>query len=83
MDFKENKPSRDSEAEPTLSLEDLLEAESEVLRRVGRDFATPLQAAGHNSTRTGHNSSGTHTSHTSAMREDPLSAPSAGRHHED
>jgi len=62
----------------SLSVEDLLEAESQVLQRVARDFANPShQMAGHNSTTTGHNSGGNHASHNSAMAEQPLEAPAA------
>lgn len=62
----------DVEQQPILSLQDLLDAESEVLRRVGRDYDTERAMAGHNSMSTGHRMSGTHTSHTSAKVETPL-----------
>ena len=57
-----------------LTLEDLLQSESAVLRRINDDFQRDgdLTMASHNSTTTGHNSSGVHTSHTSAMKENLL-----------
>lgn len=57
-----------------LTLEDLLQSESAVLRRINEDFQRDgdLTMASHNSTTTGHNSSGIHTSHTSAMKENLL-----------
>ena len=59
--------------EPALTLDDLLKAESAVLRRVGRNYGSGERAmAGHNSTTTGHNMSGSHSSHTSAKVERPL-----------
>ncbi|WJI79379.1 MULTISPECIES: hypothetical protein [unclassified Mesorhizobium] len=57
---------------PALSLQDLLDAESEVLNRVGRDYGPERTMAGHYSSTTGHRSSGTHSSHTSAKVENPL-----------
>lgn len=64
--------SSELEKEPRLTLNDLLEAESDVLRRLARDAANEYTMAGHLSTTTGHKSSGTHTSHTSAKVERPL-----------
>jgi hypothetical protein len=58
--------------EPALTLDDLLNAESEVLKRVGREYGAERSMAGHNSTTTGHNMSGQHSSHTSAKVERPL-----------
>ena len=57
-----------------LSLDDLLSAESEVLRRLGdqQSNAGPSMA-GHYSSTGGHSSSGSHSSHTSAKIEKPLS----------
>jgi hypothetical protein len=53
-----------------ISLDDLLAAQSSVLTRIARDLEElddrhPSMA--HNSMTTGHNSSGTHTSHTSGV----------------
>lgn len=52
-------------------LEDLLAAESEVLKRISADLegesGRSRHMAGHNSMTTGHNSSGSHTSHTSGV----------------
>lgn len=59
-------------AEPALTLQDLLDAESEVLKRVGREYGTERAMAGHNSSTSGHNMSGIHSSHTSAKVERPL-----------
>lgn len=54
-----------------LSLEDLLAAESEVLKKIAADLegesGGSRNMAGHNSMTTGHNSSGTHTSHSSGV----------------
>ena len=63
-----------SESE-NLSLDDLLSAESEVLRRLGDQQSTNAgpSMSGHYSSTGGHSSSGGHTSHTSAMIEKPLS----------
>lgn len=57
-----------------LTLEDLMQSESAVLRRINDDFQQDegFAMAAHNSTTSGHNSSGTHTSHTSAIGEDVL-----------
>ena len=56
---------------PELTLADLLKAESEVLRRIGRN-PTESQPGAHYSNTWGHNSSGSHSSHTSAKAERPL-----------
>jgi hypothetical protein len=56
---------------PDLTLGDLLKAESEVLRRIGQN-TTERQSSGHYSNTSGHNSSGSHSSHTSAKAERPL-----------
>ena len=52
-------------------LEDLLAAESEVLKRIAADLESESSRsrhmAGHNSMTYGHNSSGTHTSHSSGV----------------
>ena len=58
--------------EPKLTLEDLLSAESEVLKRVGRSYGVERAMAGHYSSTSGHNSSGSHSSHTMAKVERPL-----------
>ena len=58
--------------QPSLSLQDLLDAESEVLKRVGHDYGAERAMAGHYSSTGGHKMSGTHTSHTSAKVERPL-----------
>ena len=52
-------------------LEDLLAAESDVLKKIAADLEDHgghhRHMAGHNSTTTGHNSSGSHTSHNSGV----------------
>lgn len=52
-------------------LEDLLAAESEILKKIAADLdgeaGRPRHMAGHNSMTSGHNSSGTHTSHNSGV----------------
>lgn len=58
--------------QPVLSLKDLLDAESEVLNRVGRDYGGERAMAGHFSSTSGHKASGSHSSHTSAKAENPL-----------
>jgi len=54
-----------------VTLEDLLAAESEVLKKIAADLdgesSRSRHMAGHNSMTTGHNSSGTHTSHNSGV----------------
>lgn len=62
---------RASDAAVELSLQDLLEAESTVLRRVGQ-LSKESQLGSHFSNTTGHSSSGSHSSHTSAKVERPL-----------
>ena len=59
-------------AEAELTLKDLLESESEVLRRLGNISSGSPQMAGHNSSTSGHNSMGSHSSHTSSQIERPL-----------
>ena len=54
-----------------LSLQDLLEAESTVLRRIGQ-LSKEHQLGSHFSNTSGHSSSGSHSSHTSAKVERPL-----------
>jgi len=59
-----------------VTLEDLLEAESEVLRRIGESQSGEGPTmSGHYSSTGGHSSSGSHGSHTSARIEKPLSNP--------
>ena len=55
----------------SISLEDLLESESAVLSRLADELegAATTNMAGHYSNTNGHNSSGSHTSHTSAIKE--------------
>ena len=65
-------PNQVQDAEPVLTLDDLLDAESEVLNRLGRDHDAGPKMAGHNSTSTGHRMSGSHSSHVSAQAEHPL-----------
>ena len=52
-------------------IEDLLAAESEVLKKIAADLegeaGSSRSMAGHNSMTTGHNSVGTHTSHNSGV----------------
>ncbi len=67
-----NVSSREAAQEPALTLNDLLNAESEVLRRVAQNYGTERSMAGHNSTTTGHNMSGQHSSHTMAKVERPF-----------
>lgn len=57
-----------------LTLEDLMQSESAVLRRINDDFQQDegRTMAGHFSSTSGHNSSGQHASHTSAIGEDVL-----------
>jgi len=56
-----------------VTLEDLLAAESEVLRRIGTEqLEGGPTMSGHYSNTSGHNSSGSHTSHNSARIERPL-----------
>ena len=55
-----------------LTIEDLLQAESEVLDRIAKELIDQeprMMARGHNSRTSGHRSSGSHNSHTSAMKE--------------
>ncbi len=57
-----------------VTLEDLLNAESEVLRRIGDEQSSSgTTMSGHYSNTSGHASSGSHSSHTSAKIEKPLS----------
>ena len=57
---------------PMLTLDDLLVSESEVLKRIGRErLAQEAITAGHNSSTSGHNMSGTHQSHSMATSSDP------------
>ena len=63
-----------------ISLDDLLAAQSSVLTRIARDLEElddrhPSMA--HNSTTSGHNSSGTHTSHTSGVSSAANFAPAS------
>lgn len=55
-----------------LTLDDLLSSESAVLRRIAEEAQVEIQAAGHYSSTSGHKSSGSHSSHTSARPETPL-----------
>lgn len=58
-----------------ITLDDLLDAESEVLNRIAneiRDGAVVPVTAGHTSHSMGHSSSGGHTSYSSARIEFPL-----------
>jgi hypothetical protein len=59
-------------AEPLLTLEDLVYAESEVLQRVARDHGNERAMAGHYSSTSGHKASSGHASHVSAKVENPL-----------
>ena len=60
---------------PPITLEDLLNAESEVLRQIGKEQSSGgATMAGHYSYTSGHSSSGSHSSHTSARIEKPLSS---------
>ena len=64
-----------------VTLDDLLAGQSSVLARIAKDLEDMdglHPTAGHNSSTTGHNSTGTHTSHTSGVSSAPaLRAPSA------
>ena len=56
-----------------LTIDDLLNAESEVLRRIGEDNGSDGPTmSGHYSNSSGHSSSGGHSSHSSAKIERPL-----------
>ena len=67
------KPAQEAESKPALTLQDLLNSESEVLRRVARDQVSENQTTAHTSTSGGHKMGGTHTSHTmNARSERPL-----------
>ena len=61
-------------SEHQITLEDLMASESAVLKRLAEDFQEDDShvMSAHNSTTSGHNSSGTHTSHTSAIEEKVL-----------
>jgi hypothetical protein len=61
----------DQDMQP-ITLDDLLKSESAVLQRIGKEAMDGPKAAGHTSSTTGHNSGGSHTSHTSAKTERPL-----------
>ena len=55
-----------------LTIEDLLHTESKVLDRIARELVDQeprMMARGHNSRTSGHRSSGSHNSHSSAMKE--------------
>ena len=62
---------KEESAMSRVRLEDLLAAESEVLKKIAADLegesGRSRQMAGHNSMTSGHNSSGTHTSHSSGV----------------
>ena len=61
-----------SSEESALTLNDLLSAESHVLRRLAEDRIGDRAMAGHYSTTSGHNSGGSHTAHSMAKQERPL-----------
>jgi hypothetical protein len=67
-----SEPVDEGAQQPVLSLQDLLDAESEVLKRVGREYGTERAMAGHYSSTGGHKMGGSHTSHTMAKVENPL-----------
>lgn len=67
-----NVSSREAAQEPALTLDDLLNAESEALKRVAREYSVERSMAGHYMTRTGHTMSGTHSMHSMAKVERPL-----------
>lgn len=61
-----------------ITLDDLLASQSTVLARIARDLETidgSHPSMGHNSSTTGHNSSGTHSSHTSGVSAAPAYVP--------
>ena len=76
MSQSENQNGKDvssaTAGEVALTLTDLLDAESEVLRRIARSQAEQPSMAGHYSSTGGHNMSGSHSSHTMAKVERPL-----------
>jgi len=55
-----------------VTLDDLLKSESAVLQRIGQQAVEGPAAAGHTSSTSGHNSGGSHQSHTSAKTERPF-----------
>ena len=66
-------PDKEDSTKVVLTLQDLLEAESEVLKRVGREYSgKELAMAGHYSSTGGHKMGANHGSHTMAMGETPL-----------
>jgi hypothetical protein len=55
-----------------INAKDLIESESEILKRIASevvDSEINEVVAGHSSSTSGHRSGGTHTSHSSAMKE--------------
>jgi hypothetical protein len=64
-------------------LEDLLAAESEVLKKIAADLegetGRSRHMAGHNSMTSGHNSSGTHTSHNSGVTSANVPPATSGK----
>lgn len=63
-----------------ITLDDLLAGQSSVLARIARDLedmGDTHPTAGHNSQTSGHNSSGTHSSHTSGVSAAPPLSASA------
>jgi hypothetical protein len=60
-----------------ITLEDLLASQSSVLNRIARDLEemNGHPSAGHNSSTSGHNSAGTHNSHTSGVSSAPPLKP--------
>lgn len=61
-----------------ITLDDLLASQSTVLARIARDLETSDEShpsMGHNSSTSGHNSSGTHSSHTSGVSAAPPYVP--------
>jgi hypothetical protein len=61
----------DQDLQP-VTLDDLLKSESAVLQRIGLQVMDGPTAGNHNSSTSGHNSGGSHQSHTSAKTERPF-----------
>lgn len=58
-------------SEKKLKVDDLMQTESELLRRIATEVieGTGVEVGNHTSSTTGHRSGSSHSSHTSAMKE--------------
>ena len=74
MSTMNNSDAEKLKSESALTLDDLMLSESAVLRRINDDFKRDEGStmASHYSSTGGHNSSGTHSSHTSAIDENVM-----------